>query len=278
VGSGPEVIGGCEAHDLESAAVGDTFRIFVGRCGRGAETDTPLPVLYLTDANGAFGMAVDIVRHLQLGRHLPPMLVVGIGYPVDHLGATIDRRSRDLSDGAPAFAAFLRDQLFPWVADHVGETGTRTYFGHSLGGLFGALVLFDRPDTFANYALASPSTWWSEYGILGIEERFHADHDDLDATVLVTVGAEETTAGRRREAAELPASARPALIAPPRDMAADARTFADRLAGRGYPSLRLGFAAIDGECHVSVPPVALSRSLRAIFGAPGHARLVPRLG
>ena len=36
----------------------------------------------MTDANGTFGMTVDIVRYLQLGRLLPGLLVVGIGYPV----------------------------------------------------------------------------------------------------------------------------------------------------------------------------------------------------
>ena len=65
----PSVLADTEVFDMTSAAVGDDFRIFVARCH--APDAAGVPVAYVTDANGTFGMTVDIVRYLQLGRLLP---------------------------------------------------------------------------------------------------------------------------------------------------------------------------------------------------------------
>lgn len=283
-------LGDCEVHDLSSAAVGDDFRIFVGHCH--GQTAEGLPALFVSDANGAFGMTVDIVRHLQLGGHLPPMLVVGIGYPVATLRQTIAQRTRDLtptvspvmkdgdgrplaSGGAAAFLAFIADELEPWLAARFPIGENRTYVGHSLGGLFGAYVLLGRPVTFGNYVLVSPSIWWDDHHILRVEADYARDHRDLDAAVLVTVGGHETSEGRVRAAAHLPGFARAALIAPARDMVRDAETFVDALAGRRYPQLSLRYRTMADEDHVSIPPVAISQSLRVLFNEPGHATLIP---
>ena len=53
-------LAGAEVHYLRSEHVGDEFKIFVGHCG--GSDDVPPVVLYLTDANGLFASAVDIVR------------------------------------------------------------------------------------------------------------------------------------------------------------------------------------------------------------------------
>ena len=99
-------------------------------------------VLYLTDANGQFGGAVDAIRLMQLSRHLPPLLVVGIGYRVATIADTIHQRTRDLTPsvwpayarfepertemgGAPDFLAFIRDELMPWVGDAVQQFARR---------------------------------------------------------------------------------------------------------------------------------------------------------
>jgi hypothetical protein len=34
--------------------------------------------LYLTDANGYFGLAIDLIRSMQMSRHLPPLMVAGM--------------------------------------------------------------------------------------------------------------------------------------------------------------------------------------------------------
>jgi predicted alpha/beta superfamily hydrolase len=287
----PPPLGDCEVHDFPSDAVGDVFRVFVGHCHDGATDE--LPVVYLTDANGAFGLTVDIVRHLQLGGHLPQLLVVGIGYPVALLRQTMALRTRDLtptaspvmkdsrgaiapSGGAARFLSFVADELMPWVAGRYPIGRDATYVGHSLGGLFGAYALLSRTATFRGYALASPSIWWDDLEMLRREEAYAREHRDLAAEVVVTVGAEETPEGRTRAAAGLPGFARPALTAPARDMVDEAARLVDALASRRYPSLRLHFGTLPGEHHVTVPAVAVSHSLRVLFDGPGADDLVPR--
>jgi predicted alpha/beta superfamily hydrolase len=179
------------------------------------------------------------------------------------------------SGGAGAFLSFIADELQPWVDGRFPVGEDATYFGHSLGGLFGAYALLTRADTFRGYALASPSIWWDDLEVLQREATYAASHTDLAAEVVVTVGAEETPEGRTRAAAQLPGFARAALTAPARDMVDEAARFTAALASRRYPSLRLRFGPIADEHHVSIPPVALSRSLRVLFDAPGADALVP---
>jgi predicted alpha/beta superfamily hydrolase len=84
-----------EVHYLRSDHVGDEFKIFIGHCG--GPVTTPPAVLYVTDANGLFAGAVDMVRLMQLSAHLPSILVVGIGYRMGALIETIEKRTRDFT-------------------------------------------------------------------------------------------------------------------------------------------------------------------------------------
>ena len=101
-----------EVHHLRSEHVGDEFRIFVGQCGA---RDGEVPAaLYVTDANGLFGGAVDTVRLMQLSAHLPPLLVVGIGYRRGAIHDTLAARTRDLTPTVdPTYARIFPDQSRP---------------------------------------------------------------------------------------------------------------------------------------------------------------------
>jgi predicted alpha/beta superfamily hydrolase len=273
-----------EVHYLQSQAVGDEFKIFVGHCGDASAA--PLPVLYVTDANGYFGTAVDIIRGMQLAAHLPPMLVVGIGYRLGGLGETVVIRTRDLSDrddpdyaglypdqhemgGAAAFLEFICAELMPWVASsYLVDPNDATYFGHSLGGLFGTFALVTRPETFRQYIIGSPSLWWNYGSIFERESEYAQTHADLPARVFLAVGAEETQDGRARTLANLSEEEQAVGTSRYIDMVADTQRLADALAGRDYPSLSLTSEVYADEMHVTVAPLILSRGLRALFDAP----------
>ena len=273
-----------EVHRLRPAELEGERTIFVGRCG--LDPAVPTSVLYLTDANGFFGATVDLVRSLQLARHLPPILVVGIGYPVGVLAETMDRRTRDLTPtadegfaalfpdqsemgGAAATRAFIRRELMPWVGDRYDvDPADTTFFGHSLGGLFGLSVLFDEPETFARYIIGSPSLWWDGRVALGLERRYAERHDELAATVFFGIGADETHEGRVREAVNLPEEERRKATAWYIDMVDDMHRLVDQLDGRAYPGLRSRREVFPGEFHITVPLLTLSRGLRFVYDAP----------
>ena len=267
-------LGGTEVHDLWSQTVGDTFRVFVGRCGQ-----DPQAILFVTDANGLFGLIVDTVRLMQIPALVPPLLVVGVGYPgAESMIDTVEIRTRDLtptpsqyfegSGHADNFIEFIRSELGPWLSDrYPAATDDVTYFGHSLGGLFGAYTLLTNTTTFDRYILSSPSLWWDDDVIFDIE-RERADEGDLRSEVFFGIGSLETDPGRRLEAARLPVG-HPAK--PPSahlDMVDDMGRFVAQLASRNDTTLQIASAEIADEYHATVPGAVLSRALREFHAAP----------
>jgi predicted alpha/beta superfamily hydrolase len=273
-----------EVHYLHSEHVGAEFKIFVGHCG---DTESSPPaVLYVSDANGMFAGAVDTVRFMQLSAHLPPLLVVGIGYRMGGLEETVVVRTRDLTPtydkrfvrafpeqtmmgGADAFLAFIRNELKPWVAAryHV-DTDDSAFFGHSQGGLFATYTLLTKPDTFRRYGIGSPSLWWHDDMMFEYETQYAATHDDLEAKAFFSVGAFEDHDGRQREASRLSAEEQAGAALRYIDMVADTQRMVTSLRSRKYPSFEIECAVLPDEFHVTVPLVNLSHSLRYLFDAP----------
>jgi uncharacterized protein len=273
-----------EVHYLRSTQVGDEFKIFVGHCG---SSDDELPtVLYLTDANGMFASAVEVIRFMQLARHLPSILVVGIGYRMGTLDETIALRTRDLTPtadpafsqifpkqtmmgGARLFLEFIGTELKPWVHSRYDiDTNDSAFFGHSMGGLFGTYVLLTQPHAFRRYGIGSPSLWWDNDAIFQHEARYAQSHGDLSAKVFFSVGGFEDHDGRQREAGRLPPDERAKAGLRFIDMVADTERIVEVLSQRRYPSLHIGSETIPEEFHVTVQHVNLSRSLRFLFDAP----------
>jgi predicted alpha/beta superfamily hydrolase len=277
-------IAGTEVHYLRSEHVGHEFKIFVGHCGD--TLGTPCATLYVGDANGMFASAVDTIRFMQLSAHLPPMLVVGIGYRLGGIAGTEVVRARDFTPtddrrfarvfphhtmlgGAGRFLAFIRAELQPWVRAHYDvDPDDTTFFGQSMGGLFATYALLTEPDTFANYGIGSPSLWWHDDMMFGYEEEYAATHSDLAAKVFFAVGEYEDHEGRLREADRLSPEERSAAALRYIDMVADTERMATALRGRNYPSLEIESVVLPGEFHVTVPIFNLSRSLRYLFDAP----------
>ena len=273
-----DALGGTEVHDLRSEAVGDTFRIFVGHCGL-----DPQAILFVTDANGLFELAVDTVRLMQIPGLVPSLLVVGVGYPdAQAVIDTVEIRARDLtptpssrfpgSGHADAFIEFVSGELRPWIANRFPTAaGDVTYFGHSLGGLFGAYTLLTATSTFDRYICSSPSLWWDNEAIFDIE-RQRPDSDRLNSEVFFGIGSLETDAGRRREAFNL-ADGHPAK--PPAahlDMVDDLGRFVDQLKERTDPTLGINNAEIEDEFHATVPAIVLNRALRSFHATAQGAK------
>jgi predicted alpha/beta superfamily hydrolase len=275
-------LGATEVHYLHSAAGGE-FKIFIGHCDGAADRDPQ--VLYLFDANGYFGGAVDLIRIMQLSRHLPPLLVVGIGYRAAILADTMERRTFDLTPssypyfaelfpeqsamgGAASLLEFVEASLKPWV-DHSYRVSSvdACYFGHSLGGLFGTWVLLHAPATFGAYVIGSPSLWWNDDQLLKEAQQMAVPLRPPPRAVYFGVGALETHQGRIREAARLPEPERSKSSDRYIDMAADTERMVDLIRQR-IDGVDLYFDIFPNEFHITVPFLILSRGLRRVFGAP----------
>ena len=265
-------LGATEVHDLWSAQVEDTFRVFVGVRG-----DQPQVTIVVSDGNGLFGLVVDTIRLMQIPALLPSMLVVGIGYPdASTVADTIDIRVRDLtptpssaypgSGGADRFLSFLRETLFDWVSHRFPYALTTiVYFGHSLGGLLGVHALLAEQPLFSHSILSSPSLFWDSYAMFARERRRAETTRDLCALAFFGIGALETDEGRRLEGRDLPEGHPRKPPATHLDMVDDLLRFTDCLRSRRYPNFDMEVAVYPDEFHATVPGTVLSHSLRRFF-------------
>lgn len=283
----------CEYFDIRSNNVADVFRIFVAKppslpAGRRA------PAIYVADGNGGFEIVLGIQRMLAWGGEAPPAYVVGLGYPTeDGYQRAIEKRNRDytpsdggehgailgvdVAPGASAFLRFLVEELKPQLATRYAiDEQDATFFGASLGGLFGAWSLLNAPTTFQRYILASPFISWNNEEIWKWEHAFAAANVDLSARVFVAAGEFETAEHGRRSALHV-AKSNPLLRAQVENMIARfdahgwprtaeiALEFCSKLQARAYCSARVYGCNFPGETHISVSPAVISRGLRYVF-------------
>ncbi len=196
-------------------------------------------------------------------------MVVGIGYPVDGMEKTLNLRTRDYTPtndtafatyaaslwgngekptpgGAPAFLRFIKEELKPFIEkNYPVDPADATLIGHSFGGLFATYALFHEPGTFQRFVIASPSLWWDHQVSLRYEKEYAAAHQDLAASVFLSVGGLETAAELKKSIPSFPEPMKSAALGyydrngwP--EMVELIEPFGRTLAGRKYPSLAVG--------------------------------------
>jgi predicted alpha/beta superfamily hydrolase len=259
--------------EIHSEAVGADFQVSVSYpLGYGA-SDTQYPVLYVLDAWWTFGMATDIARVLFADEIVPPMLVVGVGYPGGIADAVV-LRFRDMTlrqsaeleqfvagiaaelgphppittGGADAFLRFLTEELMPRVERDYGADPTRRILhGHSLGGAFVMDVLFREPTAFTDYISSAPGLVLDDGLTFHNEQAYSEAHDALPARLFLAVGRDDTA---------LPG------------LAESVTAMADTLRTRRYRGLEWEVVYYEDETHRSVMPVVLRDALRHFSRTP----------
>lgn len=229
-----------------------TFRVYVALPPGYETTPRRYPTLYILDADAGFALATQAYRLLRADTTMADLLLVGIGYEA---AGTARRalRMRDLtptemasipnSGAGRAFLHTLTSRIIPAV-DSLYRTDAedRAIFGHSLGGLFALYALFERPEVFRRYIVSSPSLWWDNAAILGLEQRFSRGRAELPKTVFMSVGSEES-----------------------KDMHEWFQPLADSLASRRYAGFRMTTTVLPHENHLSVFGSSLVRGIRIVY-------------
>jgi predicted alpha/beta superfamily hydrolase len=133
--------------------------------------DKNYPVIYFTDA----GTHIELLSGTEF--LMEEVILVGISDQKD-INKELEghsSRARDYSISkssnperqakyqfgqASNHLTFIRNDVIKFIeSNYRTDPSNRTYFGFSLGGLFGAYALMAQPDTFKNYILGSPSLW-----------------------------------------------------------------------------------------------------------------------
>ncbi len=261
-----------ESFEIHSAIVDADFQISVSfPFGYHQMADAQFPVLYLPDAYWTFGMATDIARVISADQLIPPMLVVGIGYP-GGLGDAIALRVRDMtlrqsdvveqmiaqevaafgphppltSGGADDFLRFLTDELIPRIErEYRGDPNQRVLHGHSLGGNLVVDAVFRRPEAFTHYIASAPALAIDDGVSFRNEQEYATNHDSVPAHLYVAVGLLD----------QLPVVSSVAALE-------------DTLRVRAYEDMRWEVVRFEGQTHRSVMPVVLRDGLRWVFAEP----------
>jgi predicted alpha/beta superfamily hydrolase len=278
----PVVIPGTESHIVHSDLMDFDFQIYVQPPP--VEIDVPLPVVYSTDANLGFGFAANMTTMLLMGGEIPPVLTIGIGYPVGlDLEYVTNRRMYDFSPtsdafqlgqlsesaltegavkggGAPLFARFMQEELWAWVSERYKVTDDRTYVGDSMGGLFGIYTLFNHPGFFGRYVIGSPWICWDHPLCFDYEAAYAESHDDLEAVVFLSAGGAEHVISPAFDPHTTEIFNRA-------DTEAHTVKMGEILAGRSYPSLRLKTLIFPEETHFTVPYALTAHGMRYVFQA-----------
>ena len=180
-----------EVHLLPSSYVDQTFKLFIALPEGYAESNQTYPILVMTDANWFFSIFNSAIRFLPV----PPMIVVGIGYPTDDFNEVLRLRardflpSRDATGGGPSFLSFIREELFPFInARYRVNADDRSFWGYSYGGTFGLYTLFNRLDTFKRYIIGAPTLIWDDRLCFDYEREYADQHDDLGTQLYLCVG------------------------------------------------------------------------------------------
>jgi predicted alpha/beta superfamily hydrolase len=164
---------------------------------------TKYDATYITDGEWNTQIIGNIERFLEI-QFIPANIMVSL--PNTMLQGQ-NMRGRDLtptrtkgdtqSGGAANYLAFIKTELMPYINKKYHTTGMDTYYGGSLGGLFGMYALIKEPRLFQSYLLADPSFWWDK-DYLPKLVRDSIGKIDLNNTTLLITGREGEPAKEQR--------------------------------------------------------------------------------
>ncbi|MCK5457814.1 MAG: alpha/beta hydrolase, partial [Melioribacteraceae bacterium] len=152
---------------IHSNIVDDDYYLYVKLPKNYDETDKIYPVIYLLDGDIAFTMAWSTVRYLQFGKHLPDVIIVGLGYgsllsskkeTMRERDYTISKLTdREMSGGGENFLKFIKSELIPFVdSEYRTNPEERILNGYSFGGLFTMYAFLNEHKLFNGYIAGSP--------------------------------------------------------------------------------------------------------------------------
>lgn len=130
------------------------------------------PVLYVLDADDHFMSLVTMVKELSAtagNTVFPQMIIVGIlntrGHRTRDLTPTASAMDKS-SGGGENFAAFMQNELIPYIDQHYPTAPYRTLIGHSLGGLTVINMQLKHTQTFSAYIAIDPSMFYDNENLL----------------------------------------------------------------------------------------------------------------
>lgn len=244
---------GTHTRKISSAIIGEEYEISVWLPPDYADSpDKNYPVVYVLDADVAFGTVAHMGWMMVFGQDVPPMIVIGIGWAITSSDDWNYKRSRDLvpcstdvlpiSGGAEDFLSFIESEALPFVnANYRTDPTRQILLGDSASGLFGLYALLKKPNLFRGVVAGSPAIWICVDLMIELEQSVASSGAALSGAVYMCFGSLEG------------------------DWVKPAEAFFNVLASRNYENLALKYEILEGETHSTVIARALLTGLRTVF-------------
>lgn len=214
------------------------------------------PVIYLTDAPYAFPIVAGATRFPMNSGKMQQAIIVAIGYEKGSRGSNSRIRDYTLTQAqnwkkqtgnAKGHVTFLQSTVFTFIEKNYRASNTqRTYIGNSLGGLFGATILFIAPDLFSNYIIGSPSVWFDNNALLALK----VNKPQMPIKVYVSVGAKETRAFGEGQ-----------------NMVEGAAQLVQKINALNSDNIKLKSVVIEGAQHATAFPTTAIQGLDWVLGS-----------
>ncbi len=145
------------------------------------------------------------------------------------------------SGGAAEFLQTLEKQILPWVQQHYKTNADRGLYGHSLGGLFAAYCLLQKPTLFRKYSINSPSLWWRQGEMAKQFAATATPNAAIDVRVFLSAGKAEG-----------------GFMIQPIDAF-------EKVIITNLPGIKMNYKIFDDETHLSVVPLTCTRTLKTFY-------------
>jgi len=209
-------------------------------------TEARYPVLYLTDGLQNIWHTIGTLEVLTRTGGTPPMIVVGIESTnrLRDFTPTVSENHPG-SGGGKKFLEFIEKELIPFIESNYRTNDFQVLEGHSLGGLFAASALMEKPDLFDGFIVMSPAMWWNGEELTQKAKSFFSIHPDLEKAMFFGIGTGESGAeyGMRKEL----------------------KNFVDVLSENQPKNLRFERKEMEGEGHMSSVLLSNYHGLKFIF-------------
>jgi len=191
-----------------SQAVGDSFAIYTQLPLEYQDsTHKQYSVVVILDANFHFPMLAASLHQYEKAGLLPPLIVVGIGYPsfalMDSLRvrdylypAALPADELKAPGGGEAFRQFVTQELLPTIdSTYRTSPNNRTLLGHSFGGYFALYALLSQAKNktreFDNIVAASPSVWYHNFYLNQLPTELATLSPQAPIRLFLSVGGQE---------------------------------------------------------------------------------------
>ena len=258
----PHTIPNSQLRVLPKSATGRQYQLHISLPENySKETSKRYPVVFVTDAYWDFVKIDAIKGRLRYDKYVPEFIIVGLGYPGEHLNYG-ELRTWELtpvplnndaknSGHAADFLNTLETEIIPYIdREFRTDPAHRVLGGASLGGLFTLYAMYTKPELFSGYMAVAPAVAVGNDWLLGYEEKFVKAGRAPKGRLFVSVGSNEW----------------PSFVA-------SIQRYNSRVASRKHPDLAYQFKVIEGARHAGMQMESYVRGLTFIF-----APLAPESG